>query len=160
MEKEFTPVATVTGLYRGVPGGFEPLDADNPLLLHGGVQRSPVFYEMELFPEHEDEDIIVDLIYDNMRPIRLQDLMRGTDIPYGFRFWPDWFEIPLLSGVRDADGYRVYPRAPGIHTVRIKTAIRRRDHRGPLRDFSPANGGATSPIFEFAIVNEVNDGSR
>jgi hypothetical protein len=89
-----------------------------------------------------------------MAPIRLQDLMRGTDIPRGVRFWPDWFEIPPYREMRDADGRRVYPRSPGIHTVRIRTARRKREQAGRVRDFSPANGGSTSPVFEFTIATE------
>ncbi|MGB9175799.1 MAG: hypothetical protein WCB46_03575 [Methanoregula sp.] len=156
MGTEMVPVATVTGLYRGTLSGLEPLTVDNPITLEE-ARRNPIFYELELYPEHEDEDLIIDLIYDNMAPVRLQDLMRGTDIPRGFRFWPDWFEIPPFNGFRDVDGYRVYPRAPGIHTVRIRTAERRRNQRGPVRDFSPANGGSTSPVFEFAITADMSD---
>ncbi|MCK9579525.1 MAG: hypothetical protein M0Q92_03620 [Methanoregula sp.] len=156
METEIVPVATVTGLYRGTSGGLEPLTPDTPLTMEE-VRRNPIFYELELHEEQQDEDLIIDVIYDNMRPIRLQDLMRGTDIPRGFRFWPDWFEIPPYRGMRDADGYRVYPRAPGIHTVRIRTARRKRDQRGQVRDFSPANGGSTSPVFEFVIMDGERD---
>jgi len=50
------------------------------------------------------------------------------------------------------DGRRVYPRSPGIHTVRIRTARRK---LGNARDFSPANGGSTSPVFEFVIKADV-----
>ena len=156
METEIMPVATVTGLYRGTASGLEPLNVDNPLTLED-TRRIPVFYELELHEEHQDEDLIIDLIYDNMTPIRLQDLMRETDIPRGFRFWPDWFEIPPYREMRDVDGYRVYPRAPGIHSVRIRTAIRKRNTRGPVRDFSPANGGSTSPVFEFVIADGEHD---
>jgi hypothetical protein len=87
-----------------------------------------------------------------MAPMRLQDLMRGTDIPRGVRFWPDWFDVPPYREMRDFDGRRVYPRAPGIHTVRIRTARRKREQMGRARDFSPKNGGSTSPVFEFTIT--------
>ena len=97
------------------------------------------------------ENLIIDVIYDNMSPLRLQDLMRGTDIPRGVRFWPDWFEIPPYREMHDIDGRRVYPRSPGIHTVRIRTAKRK---LGQIRDFSPANGGYTSPVFELVIAND------
>ena len=80
---------------------------------------------MELHPEQEDANLIIDVIYDNMSPLRLQDLMRGTDLPRGVRFWPDWFEIPPYREMRDIDGRRVYPRSPGSHTVRIRTAKRK-----------------------------------
>jgi hypothetical protein len=150
METEIMPVATVTGLFRQTFSGLEPLTAGDPLT-EEEVRSTPVFYELELHPEHRDEDLIVDLIYDNMKPIRLPDLIRGTDIPRGVRFWPDWFEIPPFRETRDADGHWVYPRAPGTHTVRIRTARRKREYSGKVRDFSPANGGSTSPVFSFAI---------
>jgi hypothetical protein len=153
-----TPVATVTGLYRGTFSGLEPLTRDTPLTLDE-VRRNPVFYELELHDEHEDADLIIDVIYDNMAPMRLQDLMRGTDLPRGIRFWPDWFEIPPYREMRDIDGRRVYPRAPGTHTVRIRTARRKREQRGKTRNFSPANGGSTSPVFELTIAAD-RDGDR
>ena len=148
------PVATVTGLYRGKFGGLEPLTPDKPLT-RDEVRRNPIFYELDLHPEQDDENLIIDVIYDNMSPLRLQDLYRGTDIPRGVRFWPDWFEIPPFREARDADGHWVYPRSPGIHTVRIRTARRKREHAGRVRDFSPANGGSTSPAFGFTIKEGV-----
>ena len=152
MEAEIRPVATVTGLYRGTFGGLEPITKDTPLTLEE-VRRNPIFYELELHPQQEDENLIIDVIYDNMAPMRLQDLIRGTDIPRGVRFWPDWFDVPPYREMRDLDGRRVYPRAPGIHTVRIRTARRRRELMGRVRDFSPKNGGSTSPVFEFTITS-------
>ena len=154
MEAETVPVATVTGLYRGTFSGLVPLTKDTPLTLEE-VRRNPVFYELELLESHENENLIIDVIYDNMNPRRLQDLFRGTDIPRGVRFWPDWFDIPPYKEMRDMTGRRVYPRALGIHTVRFRTAARKRT--GPARDFSPANGGYTSPVFEITIVADVND---
>jgi hypothetical protein len=151
MECETTPVATVTGLYRGTFGGLEPLTKDTPLTLDE-VRRSPIFYELELDPEAENADLIIDVIYDNLTPMRLQDLERGTDIPRGIRFWPDWFEIPHYLEMRGADGRRVYPRSPGTHTVRIRTAKRKIGQRGLVRDFGPANRGYTSPVFEIVIA--------
>lgn len=151
MEPETVPVATVTGLYRGTFSGLEPLTKDTPLTL-AEVRRNPIFYELELNSENEDENLIIDLIYDNMAPIRLPDLMRGTDIPRGITFWPDWFDIPPYREMRDVTGRRVYPRAPGIHTVRIRTAKRKREQIGKLRDFSPKNGGYTSPVYEILIT--------
>ena len=156
MDGNTSPVATVTGLYRGTFNGLEPLTKDTPLTLDE-VRRNPLFYELELHPEGGDENLIIDVIYDNMSPMRLQDLMRGTDIPRGIRFWPDWFDIPPYREMRDTDGRRVYPRAPGIHTVRIRTARRSFNRMGKGRDFSPANGGYTSPVFEFTITADGND---
>jgi hypothetical protein len=150
MEPETAPVATVTGLYRGTFTGLEPLTKETPLTLEE-VRTKPLFYELELHPGHEKENLIIDVIYDNMSPLRLQDLMRGTDIPEGVRFWPDWSGDPPYREMHDMDGRRVYPRSPGIHTVRIRTARRK---PGNARDFSPANGGSTSPVFEFVISNE------
>jgi hypothetical protein len=151
------PVATVTGLYRGTFSGLEPLTRDTPLTLEE-VRTKPVFYELELQPGHEGESLIIDIVYDNMSPLRLPDLMRGTDIPRGIRFWPDWFEIPPYREMRDVTGRRVYPRAPGVHTVRIRTARRLRSQPVRTRDFSPANRGYTSPLFELSIATEVDNG--
>jgi hypothetical protein len=156
MEGNTSPVATVTGLYRGTFNGLEPLTRDSPLTLDE-VRRNPVFYELELDPEGGEEDLIIDVMYDNMTPFRLSDLMRGTDIPRGVRFWPDWFEIPPYREMRDTDGRRVYPRAPGIHTVRIRTAKRKFNRMGKERDFSPANRGYTSPVFEITIIADGDD---
>ena len=155
-DKAMQPVATVTGLYRGTFSGLEPLTKDTPLSLDE-VRRNPIFYELDLNPDQEDADLIIDVIYDNLSPIWLQDLERGTDLPRGIRFWPDWFEIPHYREMRDGDGRRVYPRAPGTHTVRILTACRKIGRRGYVRDFSPANRGYTSPVFEFTIVAGEDD---
>lgn len=153
MEDERTPVATVTGLYRGTHAGLEPLTKDTPLSMDE-VRRNPVFYELELADDAEDADLIIDISYDNLAPVRLQDLMRGTDIPRGVRFWPDWFEIPPYREMRDVTGRRVYPRAPGVHTVRIRTAQRKRSQGVRERDFSAANRGYVSPLFALAIRPE------
>ena len=156
MEPETTPVATVTGLYRGTFSGLEPLTKDTPLTQEE-VRRNPIFYELDLDPDQDKADLIIDVIYDNLTPMRMQDLYRGTDIPRGIRFWPDWFDIPPYREIHDIDGRRVYPRAPGTHTVRIRTAQRKISQRGLGRDFGPANRGCTSPAFEITIAPEGND---
>ncbi|HXX55740.1 MAG TPA: hypothetical protein VEI81_06575, partial [Methanoregula sp.] len=74
------------------------------------------------------------------------------------RFWPDWFDIPPYQMMHDIDGRRVYPRATGVHTVQIMTAARKRAQIGRVRDFSPENGGYTSPVFEFMIAGGADDG--
>jgi len=148
------PVATVTGLYRGKFAGLEPLTLDKPLTIEE-VRRNPIFYELDLHPAQGDENLIIDVIYDNLAPIRLQDLYRGTDIPRGVRFWPDWFDIPPYAEMRDIDGRRVYPRAPGKHTVQIRTGRRKWAQMGRVRDFSLENGGYTSPVFEILIAQDV-----
>jgi hypothetical protein len=153
MQAEPTPLATVTGLYRGTFAGLEPLTKDTPLSMDE-VRRNPVFYELELADDAEDADLIIDISYDNLAPVRLQDLLRGTDIPRGVRFWPDWFEIPPYREMRDVTGRRVYPRSPGIHTVRIRTARRKRSQGVRDRDFGPQNRGYTSPLFALAIRPE------
>lgn len=149
------PVATVTGLYRGKFSGLEPLTAGTPLSIEE-VRLNPIFYELDLHPEQGDENLIIDLIYDNMSPMRLQDLYRGTDIPRGMRFWSDWFEIPPYDAMRDVDGRRVFPHSPGIHTVQIRTGRRKFAQMGRVRDFSPENGGYTSPVFQIRIAEEKN----
>ena len=151
MTGEPSPVATVTGLYRGTNTGLEPLTPETPLS-QDEVRRNPVFYELELAQDAEDADLIIEISYDNMAPVRMQDLIRGTDIPRGMRFWPDWFTIPPYREMRDITGRRVYPRSPGVHTVRIRTAQRKRSQGIRARDFSPENRGYTSPLFAFAIA--------
>jgi hypothetical protein len=153
-ENAMQPVATVTGLYRGKFGGLEPLTLDKPLTLDE-VRRNPIFYELALHPGQGDENLIIDVIYDNLAPIRLQDLYRGTDIPRNVQFWPDWFDIPPYQEMRDIDGRRVYPRAPGKHTVQIRTGRRKWAQMGRVRDFSPEHGGYTSPVFEILIAQGV-----
>ena len=148
-------VAKVTGLYRGKFGGLEPLTVDTPLT-QDEVRRNPIFYELELNPDQGDENLIIDVIYDNLSPLRLQDLYRGTDIPHTMQFWPDWFEIPPYDEMHDIDGRRVYPRMPGIHTVQIRTGRRKWAQMGRVRDFNPENGGYTSPVFEIKIEGEGN----
>ena len=157
MEPEISvqPVATVTGLFRGTFGGLEPLTVDKSLTREE-VRRNPIFYEMLLHPEQGDENLIIDVIYDNLSPKRLQDLYRGTDIPRGILLWPDWFDIPPYEEMRDVDGRRVYPRAPGVHTVQIRTGRRKFAQMGRVRDFSPANGGYTSPVFEIRIAESTD----
>ncbi|MGA2912114.1 MAG: hypothetical protein ABSE07_01205 [Methanoregula sp.] len=143
-------VAKVTGLYRGKPDGLEPLTNNTPLT-RDEVSRNPIFYELDLNPDKSDENLIIDVIYDNLSPLRLPDLRRGTDIPRGVRFWPDWFDIPPYDEMHDIDGRRVYSREPGIHTVQIRTGRRKFAQMGRVRDFSPEQGGYTSPVFEIAI---------
>ena len=149
------PVATVTGLYRGKLGGLDPLTINTPLT-RDEVRRNPIFYELDLHPEQGDENLIIDIIYDNLSPMRMLDLRRGTDIPRGVRFWPDWFDIPPYEEMHDIDGRRVYPRAAGIHTVQIRTGRRKFAQMGRVRDFSPENGGYTSPVFEIAIAESAD----
>ncbi len=146
-------IAKVTGLYRGRFGGLEPLTMDTPLT-PDEVRRNTLFYELDLNPDMGDENLIIDVIYDNLSPMRLQDLRRGTDVPQGIRFWPDWFDIPPYEEMHDRDGRRVYPRSPGIHTVQVRTGRRKYAQMGRARDFSPENGGYSSPVFEFRIAED------
>jgi hypothetical protein len=152
-ESEYTPVATVTGLYRVTHSGLELLTEDTPLTTRE-IRANPIVYELELYPESQNDDLIVDVIYDTMEPIHLPDLIRGTDIPRGIPFWLGWFEIPSYREAHDMTGRHVYPRAAGIHTVRIRIAKRKHGQKGNQRDFGPANGGWTSPVFTFAIESD------
>jgi hypothetical protein len=147
-------VAKVIGVFRGKSGGFEPLTASTPLT-PDEVRRNPIFYILDLNCDKSDENLIIDVIYDNLSPTRLQDLRRGTDIPRGVRFWPDWFDIPPYDEMHDIDGRRIYPRSPGIHTVQFRTGRRKFAQMGRVRDFSPDNGGHTSAVFEISISPEV-----
>ena len=157
MEPETTPVATVTGLYRGTAGGLEPLTKDTPLT-QDEVRDAPVFFELELAEDTEDADLIIDISLRQHAAGQAAGPLPGHRHPPGIRFWPDWFEIPPYREMRDVTGRNVYPRAPGIHTVRIRTARRLRSQPVRTRDFSPANRGYTSPLFELAIAAEADDG--
>ena len=143
-------IAEVIGVFRGKSGGFEPLGPGTPLTADE-VRRNPIFYILDLNSDTGNENLIINVIYDNLSPLRLQDLRRGTDIPRGVRFWPDWFDIPPYREMHDTDGRPVYPRAPGIHTVQVRTGRRKYAQMGRVRDFSPENGGYTSPLFEIRI---------
>jgi len=145
------PVATVTGLYRATDAGLEPLTKATPLF-PDEVRDMPVFFELEL--AEDCTDVIVDISYDNMAPVRLPDLIRGTVIPRGIRFWPCWFEVPPHREAKDVTGRAIFPRAPGVHTVRIRTAERSRGRQLRDRAFSSANRGWTSPLYELAIATE------
>ena len=145
------PIAKVTGLYRGTFNGLTPLTPESPLSSEE-IRRNPIFYQLDLNPDKADENLIIDLIYDDLAPIRLNDMRRGTDMPHGVRFWMDWFDIPPYDEMHDVDGRVVYPRVPGVHTVRIRTARRKWAQMGRVRDFSPENGGCTSPSFLFKIA--------
>ena len=67
------PVARVTGLYRGTFAGLVPLTESTPLSQEQ-VRRNPIFYELDLNNAYSDENLIIDLIYDNLCPLQLQDL--------------------------------------------------------------------------------------
>ena len=150
-ETVIQPIAKVVGIYRGTFNGLTPLTPESPLSPEE-VRRNPIFYQLDLNPDKTDENLIIDLIYDDLAPIRLNDMRRGTDMPHGVRFWMDWFDIPHYELMHDIDGRVVYPRAPGVHTVRIRTGRRKWAQIGRSRDFSPENGGSTSPAFLFKIA--------
>jgi len=59
------------------------LSRDEP----SGFRRNPIFYQLDLNPDKANENLIIDLIYDDLAPIRLNDMRRGTDMPHGVRFW-------------------------------------------------------------------------
>jgi hypothetical protein len=126
-ESEIMPVATVTGLYRETHSGIELLTEETPFTLDE-VQRNPIIYELDLHPEQQNENLIVDIIYDNMEPIRLPDLMRGTDIPHGIPFWLDCFEIPPYREMCDMTG-RGCTRVPRAST-RYGSVLRRENAGG------------------------------
>jgi len=148
------PVATVTGLCRGSANGLLPL-TQMSMISPAEVRRDPVlFYSLILNPDRARENLIIDVIYDDLAPIRLDDLRRGTDVPEGVRYWVDWFTIPPYDEMHDIDGRVVHPRAPGVHSVRIRTACRKWAQMGRIRDFSQENGGSTSSTFRFRIAGD------
>ena len=90
-DKVIQPVATVTGLYRGTFSGLEPLTKDTPLTLDE-VRRNPIFYELDLDPQQGNADLIIEVIYDNMDPLRLQDL--SHPVPDGHERTDVTVEVP------------------------------------------------------------------
>ena len=68
--EKMQPIATVTGLYRGKFDGLEPLTLNTPLT-RDEVRRNPIFYELDLHPEQGDENLIIDVCYDNLSPCLL-----------------------------------------------------------------------------------------
>ena len=147
------PVAKVTGIYRGKFSGLEPLTIDKPLSMEE-VRRNPIFYELDLNPETGDENLIIDLIYDNMAPIRLQDLYRGTDLPRGVRVLAGLVRHPAVR--RDAGRGRPPGISPcaGLSHRADPDGVRKRARMGGNRDFSPEMGGFSSPVFEFMIAGD------
>ena len=137
---------------RQIPQGTEERDAICRIGSPGfaGISGFCLTFPVQVWLVHHQ--VLVLQSRNNLTSLNLQDLERGTDLPHGMRLWPDWFGIPHYREMRGADGRRVYPRSPGIHTVRIRTAKRKIGQRGLVRDFSPANRGYTSPLFEITIA--------
>ena len=99
METEGIPcaVAEVIGIFRGKSGGFEPLGPGTPLTAEE-VRRNPIFYILDLNSDTCNENLIIDVIYDNLSPLRLQDLRRGTDIPAGCTVLAGLVRYPPVPG--------------------------------------------------------------
>ena len=74
------PVATVTGLYRGTFAGLVPLTVKTPLT-QDQVRRNPIFYELDLNYERGDENLIIDVIYDNLAPLPVAGPFPGNRYP-------------------------------------------------------------------------------
>ncbi len=144
------PIGRVTGLFMHRRGCLEQL-TEKTVISPEEIAWHPIFYQLELNPTPGDENLIIDLIYDGLSPIRLDDMRRGTNVPYGALLWMDWFEIPPYDEMHDLDGRIVHPRAPGIHTVQIRTGRRKWAQMGRGRDFSPENGGSTSEVYRICI---------
>ena len=79
-EPQSPPVAKVTGIYRGTARGLLPLAPDTPMSPEE-VRRNPIFYEIDLNPDKLLENLIIDIIYDDLAPIRLHDMRRGDTAP-------------------------------------------------------------------------------
>ena len=137
------PVAKVTGIYRGKFSGLEPLTIDKPLSMEE-VRRNPIFYELDLNPETGDENLIIDLIYDNMAPIRLQDLYRGTDLPRGVRL-AGLVRHPAVR--RDAGRGRPPGISPCAGLSHCTDPVRRPEAGPDGREpgFQPGDGGVFEP---------------
>ena len=111
---------------------------------------------MDLHPEQGDENLIIDLIYDNMSPQAAAGPVRGTDIPHGVRFWHGLVLHPAVYGDAGCGRAPGLPPAPGIHTVQNSDTGRKFAQMGRVRDFSPENGGYTSPVFEIMIAEDTD----
>jgi hypothetical protein len=147
------PIAQVTALYRGTFNGLLPPMPDTPLNPEE-VRRNPIFYQPCLNTDKVDENLINDLVYDDLAPIRLNDMRRGTDMPHGVRFWMDRVDIPPYDEMHGIDGRLVSSQAPGIPTVWIRTGSRKWAQMGLTRDFSPENCGSTCQMFLFWIAGD------
>ena len=73
-------IAKVTGLYRGKFSGLEPLTVNTPLT-PDEVRRNPIFYELDLNPDMSDENLIIDVIYDNLSPAAVAGPAEGDGYP-------------------------------------------------------------------------------
>ncbi|HET6581375.1 MAG TPA: hypothetical protein VFG36_05795, partial [Methanoregula sp.] len=93
---------------------------------------------------------------DNLSPLHLQDLRRGTDIPRVYGSGRTGSISRSTGRCMIWMGRLVYPRAPGIHTVQVRTGRRKFAQRGRVRDFSPENGGYTSPLYEILIAGDTD----
>jgi len=146
------PAATVHGLYVPDFDDLVPLTEDSPLTRED-ASENPIVIDLEFAPESDLDSIIVDLIYDNMDPIPLPDLIRGFNIPWFVPYWFHWFDVPA-GELYDKNGRNANPRTPGTHTVQIRTARKSGGIAGKERNFSPANGGWMSPVYTFVIVDD------
>lgn len=156
--RSLTPAATVHGLYVPDYDDLIPLTKEITLAPED-ARENPIVIDLEFAPEYDLDSIIVDLIYDNMDPIPLPDLVRGFTIPRFVPYWLHWFAIPA-GELYDRNGRTAHPRAPGIHTVQIRTAKKTVGVAGRTRNFSPANGGWMSPVYTFRIEAEETDTLR
>jgi hypothetical protein len=150
--EEYIPAATVHGLYVPGPDDLFELTEEIPLT-PGEAGEYPIVIDLDFAPEYDHESIIADLIYDNTDPIPLPDLLRGFTIPRCVPYWFHWFDIPA-GELYDKNGRIAHPRAPGIHTVQIRTARKTGAIARRERNFSPANGGWMSPVYTFVISKD------
>ena len=142
------PAAIVTGLYRVDGCSLFPLTEEDPLTCEE-IDEFPIVMDLEFDPEYDLDDIVVDLIYDTMDPIPLPDLIRGHTLPCCVPYWFHWFAVPDVV-LHDKNGRMADPRAPGLHTIQIRTARKTGIPAGE-RNFSRANGGWMSGVTTFAI---------
>lgn len=152
---DYIPAATVHGLFIPDFDDYVRL-TERVLVTPEDAADEPIVIDLEFAPEYDHESIIVDVIYDNMDPIQLPDLIRGFNIPRCVPYWFHWFDIPA-GDLCDVHGRVAHPRAPGTHTVQIRTAGKTGGTGGKGRNFSPANGGWTSPVYTFVIAADDPD---
>ena len=138
--QNFTPlniispaVAQVIGVFRVKSGGFEPLGRDTPLRPRMRSAVTRFFDILDLNSDTCSENLIIDAIYDNLSPLRLQDLRRGTDIPHGVALARTGSKYPPYEEMHDIDGRSVYPRTGSRHGAdpdRAGGSLRRWDGLG------------------------------
>ena len=87
--------------------------------------------------------------------MRLADLYRGTDVRRGSGSGLTRSTSADME-MREIDGPQICPRAPGLHTVQIRTGRRKFGQIGRVPGFRSVNGWYTRPVFSDPIAEETD----